>query len=178
MFDVFAVHAVDHVPVCGGDDGHLVDGEILEDDIEGCCGTCAACGRDAGGGFSDEFCGSRVEEAIEESQDSAVGGSVVNGGSDDDGIGSIEFLGDFCNDVVGKDTVSDFAALAAGGATANVVANPDDFGINAVSFECSGDFFESSICAAVLACAAVDEQYFHFLLLLCCNTLVTSWVIR
>lgn len=75
-----AGHAAKHVvPVGGGDHGHLVDGEVLVEHIEGGRGAAATGDGDRGAGFVLKGMPACIEGAIEGRKDASAGVRIVDG---------------------------------------------------------------------------------------------------
>ena len=71
--------AVDAVPVLGGDNGHVVDSEVLIQSVEGSTGSssaayCHRCSR-----FVSEERGAGLEHPIKQCAEGAVGTRIIDG---------------------------------------------------------------------------------------------------
>ena len=56
--------AMHHVPILGGNDGHIVHGEIFVELVKGGCCTAAAAAHDGGAGFVGEILTAGTEAAV------------------------------------------------------------------------------------------------------------------
>ena len=70
--------AVDAVPILGGNNGHIVDSEVLIQSVErGTCATASADG-DGGGGLVGKERRARLEDPVEQGAERAVGTCVID----------------------------------------------------------------------------------------------------
>ena len=151
--------AVDHGPVLTGGEGHAADDEILLQLIKGGCCAGAARADDAGADLAAQRPAAGVEHAVHERGNGAAGGSVMNRGADNQRIAGGHFVKRFVYAVIHKDTAAIvLAAAAAADASADgTVADPEDFGFNALGIEGFFDLAQSGIGAASLIRTAVDQ---------------------
>ena len=154
-----AGHATKHVvPVRGGDHGHLVDGEVLVEHIEG--GRRAAATGD-GDGSARLVCkgfASGIECAIEGREDAPAGVRIVDGRAEDKAVGLLGGSDELVHHVVVKGaTTAKLAALAATDTIANGLgAQLKHLGINAFCIKLLYDLGECAGGVAVCLGAAID----------------------
>ena len=77
---------MDVVPVRGGHDRHLVDGEVLVEHVERRGGAAAAGDGDGGSGLVAEGVLARIEGAVEGAQDAARRMRLIDGRAKDEGV--------------------------------------------------------------------------------------------
>ena len=132
LHHVFGTVTVHHVPVAGAGDGHLADGEVLVQLVEGGGGAGTAGRADRGAHLHALPEVRAEEEAVEEGLHRAGNARVIDWRADDQRVGLLEFRGDFVHDVI-EDAFACFVAFPAADAAVDVfVSHVDDFGFHAV----------------------------------------------
>ena len=154
--DLFGVASVHHVPVAAAGDGHLADGEIFVQTVEGGRGASATGGADGGSHLHALAEGSGEEEAVQQVGQRAVGAGIVGGRTDDQAVGGLE-LGRQLVDGIVEDAMALLGTLVAGYAAADVaVANVHQLGGNALGLEGALHLAEGRIGTALGIGTAVD----------------------
>lgn len=159
-----AGHAAKHVvPVRGGDHGHLVDGEVLVEHIEG--GRCTAATGD-GDGSARLVCkgfASGIECAVESREDASAGMRIVDGRAKDKAVCLLGGSDQLVHHVIVKGAAAiELAALTTANAVANGLgAQLKHLGINAFGIELLGDLGECAGGVAVCLGAAIDQKNLH-----------------
>lgn len=159
-----AGHATKHVvPVRGGDHGHLVDGEVLIEHIEGGRRTAATGDGDGSARLVCKGLAAGIEGAIEGRKNAAAGVRVVDGRAKDKAICLLGGSDELVHHVVVKGAATTkLAALAATDAIANGLgAELKHLGINALGIELLGDFVECAGGVAICLGTAIDQKYLH-----------------
>ncbi len=75
------------VPVGGGDDGHLIDGEVLVEHVDAGARSCAASDGDGCSGLVGKGSAAGVESAIEEGEDAPRRMRVIDRCAKDKAVG-------------------------------------------------------------------------------------------
>lgn len=159
-----AGHAAKHVvPVGGSNHGHLVDGEVLVEHVEGRRRTAATGGGDGSARLVCKGFASGIEGAIEGRKDAAAGVRVVDRRAKDKTVGLLGGSDELVHHVVVKGaTTAKLAALAATDAIANGLgAQLKHLGINAFCIKLLCDLGECAGGVAVCLGAAVDQKNLH-----------------
>lgn len=159
-----AGHAAKHVvPVGGSNHGHLLNGEVLVEHIEGGRRTAATGDGDCGAGFVLKGMPACIEGAIEGRKDAAAGVRVVDGRAKDKTVGLFGGSDELVHHVVVKGAATaKFATLAATDAIANRLgAQLKHLGINAFCIKLLGNLGECAGGVAVCLGAAVDQKNLH-----------------
>lgn len=155
--------AKDVVPVRGGHHGHLVDGEVLVEHIEGGRRATTTGNGDGSTRLVREGLTAGIECAVEGREDAAAGMRVVDGGAKDKAVCLLGGGNQLVDHVVIKDAAPvELAALAAANAVANGLgAQLENLGIDALDVELLGNLGEC--CGGVAVClgAAVNQKNLH-----------------
>ena len=154
-----AGHAAKHVvPVGGCNHGHLVDGEVLVEHVEGRRCTAATGDGDGSARLVCKGFASGIECAIEGRKDAAAGVRVVDGRAKDKTVGLFGGSDQLVDHVVVKGAASaKLAALTAADAVANGLgAQLKHLGINAFCIKLLCDLGECAGGVAVCLGATVD----------------------
>lgn len=159
-----AGHAAKHVvPVGGGNYGHLLNGEVLVEHIEGGRGAAATGDGDRGAGFVLKGMPACIEGAIEGRKDASAGVRIVDGRAKDKTICLLGGSDELVHHVVVKGAAT--AKLAAQ-ATTDAIANGlgaqlKHLGINAFCIKLLGDLGECAGGVAVCLGTAIDQKNLH-----------------
>lgn len=124
-FQVFAYfvrrHAMDHVPICRGNDGHAGNAEIFLNDIDSGRGTAAAgrcnrCARFTGKDRVELAYSRRIEDAIQERQDLSTRVGKIDRRPEDEAISFLRLFQEAVDGiiiVILKDTALTLAFITA-----------------------------------------------------------------
>lgn len=159
-----AGHAAKYVvPVGGGNYGHLLNGEVLVEHIEGGRRAAAAGDGDRGAGFVLKGMPACIEGTIEGRKDASAGVRVVDGRAKDKTVCLLGGSDELVHYVVVKGAATaKLAALAATDAIANGLgAQLKHLGINAFGIELLGDLGECAGGVAVCLGTAIDQKNLH-----------------
>ena len=161
LSDVVGGEAMDGVPVLGGDDGHVGDGEILVELLKGGGGASASAGDDGGSEFARHAVFRGEEEAVEEGDELPARPAVVDRGADDEGVEFVQSFLDVGDDVV-PEAIPGLHALHAGDAARDGMApEVEHFRGDVVLLQGLFDFVQGGPGAAPLMGAAIDQQGYH-----------------
>ena len=158
--------AVYHVPVLGGDYGHVVDGEIFVDLIK--TGRCAASSAayHCGCGLACHLAAAAEKSSIHKGSESSGSGSIVDGRTEDIAVCLPCFLHKFIDYIV-TETFAVFATdAAAHTACHRLGAHLKNLRLNALFFQSCCCFLKSRISTALCLGASIYQKYFHDLFLL------------
>lgn len=159
-----ARHGAKHVvPVRGSNHGHLVDGEVLIEHVEGRRRTAATGDGDGSTRLVCKGFAAGIECAIECRENAAAGVRVVDRRAKDKAVGLFGGSDQLVDHVVVKGAATaKLATLAATDAIANGLgAQLKHLGINAFCIELLGDFGECAGGVAVCLGAAIDQKNLH-----------------
>ena len=153
----------DVVPIGGGDHGHLVDGEVFIEYIEGGRRAAAAGNGDSGAWLVRKGLAASIEGAVEGREDASAGMRIVNGGAKDKAICLLGGSDQLVHHVVVKGAAAiELAALATANAVANGLgAQLEHLGIDALGMQLLGDLGERAGGVAVCLGAAIDQKNLH-----------------
>ena len=159
-----ARHGAKHVvPVRGSNHGHLVDGEVLIEHVEGGRRAAATGNGDGSARLVCKGFAAGIECAIEGRKDASAGVRIVDGRAKDKAICLLGGSDQLVHHVIVKGAAAiELAALT----TANAVANGrgaqlKHLGINAFGIELFGDLGECAGGVAVCLGAAIDQKNLH-----------------
>lgn len=153
----------DVVPVRGGHHGHLVDGEVLVEHVEGGRRAAATGNGDSGARLVRKGLAASIECTVEGREDTSAGVRVVDGRTKDKAVCLLGGGNQLVDHVVVKGAAAiEFAALAATDAIANRLgAQLKHLGIDALGPELLGDLGECAGGVAVCLGAAIDQKNLH-----------------
>lgn len=159
-----AGHAAKHVvPVGGSNYGHLVDGEVLVEHIEG--GRCTAATGDGNRGarLVRKGLAASIECAVESREDAPAGMRIVDGGAKYKAVCLLGGGNQFVDYIVVKGAAAiELAALTTANAVANGLgAQLEHLGIDTLGMQLLGDFGKRASGVAVCLGAAVDQKNLH-----------------
>ena len=153
-----AMHAV---PILRGGDGHIGDGEVFIEGIEGGGCPATACNGNCRADLHTLIEGCRIEKTVKERDERAGGRGVVDGRADNKAIGGGKLLIDLIHQII-KDAGALFFTLATGDATMNgLMSHVDEVRFDAFLCECLGDFIQGDEGIASWFWTAVNEEDFH-----------------
>ena len=158
--------AVHLVPVVGRDYGHIADGEILVQGVEGGRRAAAAAAHHSRAGLVGHERTAREEESVEEGRELAGDGGIVHGRTEDDAVALGGKGHHFVHHVIAETAAAVLAAGSAGDTARNRIgADMEYLRGNALVDELGSHFGKRSVGTAAHMGAAVDEQDFHLSLL-------------
>lgn len=149
--------AVDTVPILGGDNGHVVDSEVLIQSVErSACPTASADG-DGGCGLVGKERRARLEDPVEQGAEGAVGTRIIDGRADYDTVYTfLQGLTDGVVQGIGEATPAfGLAGTASDTAARGLVAEVDSNCVNTLRAKGVGYFLQSEGSVAVLMRGAV-----------------------
>ena len=159
-----AGHAAKHVvPVGGSNYGHLLNGEVLVEHIEGGRRAAATGDGDCGARFVLKGMPACVEGAIEGRKDASAGVRVVDGRAKDKTVCLLGGSDELVDHVVVKGAaVIGLAALTTANAVANGLgAQLEHLGIDTLGMQLLGDFGKRASSVAVCLGTAIDQKNLH-----------------
>ena len=120
---------IHHVPILRGDDGHVENGEILVQSVESSRCAATTTHHNRGGRLELQLLAQRVEHAVEECTERAVGAAIIDGGTNDE---SVDAVADRADDLLVDFIAERAASLATTHATGNATlhglrSDTDDF---------------------------------------------------
>ena len=152
---------MDHGPVAGGDHGHLADGEVLVELVDGGGGSAPAGGDHGGGGLELQGALGGVEEPVQGAGDLSRGGGEVDRGAHHQAVAVPHPLCGGVDRVV-TDAAAQLGAGPAAPAAGGVpLAQPEQLGLHSLALQGGGHLRQSGVGAALLVGRAVEKQYFH-----------------
>lgn len=155
--DFLGLAAVDHVPIGGGNNGHLTDRKILVQHVEGGRRSAPARGHDDRAGFMHESSLARVKGAVEQRLDLPRGVCIIHGRAEHEAVRRFRLFRKLVGGVV-KDAFAQLPAFAAGNAVLHGFgADLINFRFDTLFLQSFGDLFEGGIGAPVRARAAVEQ---------------------
>lgn len=159
-----AGHAAKHVvPVGGSNYGHLLNGEVLVEHVEGGRRAAATGNGDGSARLVCKGFAAGIECAIEGRKDAPAGVRIVDGRAKDKAICLLGGSDQLVHHVIVKGAAAiELAALTTANAVANGLgAQLKHLGINAFGIELLGDFGECAGGVAVCLGAAIDQKNLH-----------------
>lgn len=149
--------AVDTVPILGGNNGHVVDSEVLIQSVEGSTSTSSAAYRHRCCGLVGKERRAGLEDPVEQGAEGAVGTRIIDGRADYDTVYTfLQGLTDGVIERVGEATPAFGLAGTAGDTAARgLVAEVDSNCVNTLRAKGVGYFLQSEGSVAVLMRGAV-----------------------
>lgn len=155
--------AKDVIPVGGCHHGHLVDGEVLVEHVEGGRRAAAAGDGDSGARLVRKGLAASIKRAVEGREDASAGVRIVDGRAKDKAICLLGGSDELVHHVVVKGAATaKLAALTAADAVADGLgAQLKRLGIDALGPKLLGDLGECAGGIAVCLGAAIDQKNLH-----------------
>ena len=158
---LLGIGAVDHGPVGGVDQRHLIEGGNLHHGVQGADGTGAAGAGHHGGRLVAQIPPGGVGQPVHEAQHAGGGSGIVHRRAENDAVRLLD-QGQHIHHRAAEDALTSLGAAAAAHTAAHRgPADVEDGGLDAFLVEDLGHLGESSIGAALFVRAAVDQKYFH-----------------
>ena len=150
---------MDHVPIGGGYNGHLADGEVLVQLVESSCRTAATGGYDGSRRLMGQISTGGIEQSVHKPNQSTVGRGVIHRASEYKAIGFCAFGCDLVETIlVAEGAFACLVTSAAGhAAVERLAADLQKLCFDAVGMERFGSFTKRGVGAAVLVGAAVKQ---------------------
>lgn len=167
---VFVGEPMDHVPILGSRDDHVVDQIVLVEPFEGSGIASPSAGDDGGADKPPHMAAMAIEKAVEEGSDSSRGARIIDGAPCDDGaIDFAHLRSDLVDEIVLHAAMVLVAKAARDAIGHRLIAQENDVGIDPVRLQLGLDFKKGPIGAAMLMAGAVDQDDFLHLSNRGCN---------
>lgn len=153
--------AVDRIPVLRRDDGHVADGEILVELLEGGRGAAPAARDNRSADLARHAPLRRIEEPVEEGDKLPGRSAVIDRRADDQTVELLQPGLNLLHHVIAE-AVPRLEAVAAGDAARQgLLAQIEHLGLDSVLLQRGGHLAQGRMGAALTVGAAVDKQYLH-----------------
>lgn len=152
---------MDRIPVLRRDDGHVADGEILVELLEGGRGAAPAARNNRSADLARHAPLRRIEEPVEEGDKLPGRAAVIDRRADDQTVELLQPCLNLLHHVVAE-AVPRLEAVAAGDAARQgLLAQIEHLGLDSVLLQRGGHLAQGRMGAALTVGAAVDKQYLH-----------------